>query len=73
MLLRIMRHGGFEHFLYAFVAEIDAANHEKRRDRPGKDVAKDQRDGQQDQELVAKRPRRDPSHDRQQIRSRNPA
>ena len=54
MLMCTMWHEGLEHFFNAFVAEVDAANHEKWRDRPGKEVAKDQRSGQQDQELVAK-------------------
>jgi hypothetical protein len=54
MLMCTMWHDGFEHFFYAFVTEIGAANHEKRRDRPGKEVAKGQGNGQQDQELVAK-------------------
>jgi len=45
---------GFEHFFRALVAEIDAANHEKRHDHPGKEVAEGQGNGQQNQELVAK-------------------
>ena len=54
MLMCTMRHDGFEHFFRALVAEIDAANHEKRHDHPGKEVAEGQGNGQQNQELVAK-------------------
>ena len=54
MLMGSMWHDSFEHFFRAFVAEIGAANHEKRRDRRGKEVAKGQGNRQQDQELVAK-------------------
>ena len=54
MLMCTTRHDGFKHFFYAFVAEIGAANHQKRCDHPGKEVAKGQGNGQQDQELVAK-------------------
>ena len=54
MLMCTMWHDGFEDFFHAFVAEIGAANHEKRRDRPGEEVAKGQGNGQQDQKLVAK-------------------
>jgi len=54
MLTCTMRHESFEHFFYPFVAEIGTANHEKRRDCPGKEIAKGHGNGQQDQELVAK-------------------
>ena len=65
MRVRMMRHDGFEHLFHALVAEIGAAEHQQRRDRPGQEVAERQRGGQQDQELVAKRSRRDLADDRQ--------
>ena len=65
MLMRLMRHDGFKHFFHAFVAEIGAADHEKRCDRPGQKIAERQRNRQQDQQLVAKRSRRNLADHRQ--------
>jgi hypothetical protein len=60
-----VRHDGLEHLLHPFVAEIGAAQHQQRRNRPRQEVAQHQGRGQQDQQLVAQRSRRDLAHDRQ--------
>ena len=65
MLVCMMGHDGFVQFFNAFVAEIGPAKHQKRGDCRGQEVAERQRSGKQDQELVAKRSRRDLAHDRQ--------
>ncbi len=54
-----MGHDGLKHLLHPFVAEIGAAQHQQRRNRPGKEVAEHQGRGEQDQELVAQRTRCD--------------
>jgi hypothetical protein len=43
----------FPHLLRAFEAEIGGAEHQQRRDRPGGKGAEQQRDRQQDEQLVA--------------------
>ena len=63
--MRLMRDHDLEDFLHALVTKIGAAEHQQRRDRPGHEVAEDQRGRQQDQQLVAERPPRDLGDDRQ--------
>src|SRR4051812_41072653 len=61
----MMRHHGLEHLLGTLVAEKGAAQHEQRRDCGGKEITKQQSDGQQDQQFVAERPNRNLAYDRQ--------
>jgi hypothetical protein len=56
---------GFKDFFRPFVTEVGAAKHEKRCDHPREKTTQDQNSGKQEKKLVAKRSRRDLTHDRQ--------
>ncbi len=64
VLVRPMGPQRLEHLLGALVAEIGAADHQQRRDRPGREEAEDQRRRQQVEELVLERPEGDLADDR---------
>ena len=61
----MVRSEEFVDFLRALVAEIGSAKHQQWRDGLRDEVAECKRGGQQDQELVAKRSRRNLAYDRQ--------
>jgi hypothetical protein len=55
VLVRLVRPECLEEFFRALIAEIDAADHQKRRDRPRGDKAKNQGGRQQNEQLVSQR------------------
>jgi len=65
MHVSLMREQRLEHLLGAFVAQIGSAQHQQRRDQPGREKTQRQCGRQQDQQLVAHRACGNPAHNGQ--------
>jgi hypothetical protein len=58
--VRVVRADHLPQLLGALVAQVDPADHQDRREQPRQQLAQQERDGQDQEELVAQRADRDP-------------